>query len=207
MVEHAREALAGERATVLEPDLTELELDEPVDAAFSNAVFHWIPRPRRAVRAPARRAQAGRRGWWRSAAARATSTASARLARRGGRRAALRGAHGGFDRALELRRRRGDARRGCERAGFDEIALLAAALAGRRRDDPLEFAQHRLPRQPPPGAAGGAARARFADAVVRRWASRSSSTTSGSTSTPKSPARAQETVQYRTFVRRLTVAC
>lgn len=41
MVEHARETL-GERATVLGADLTELELDEPVDAAFSNAVFHWI---------------------------------------------------------------------------------------------------------------------------------------------------------------------
>jgi trans-aconitate 2-methyltransferase len=43
MVEHAREALDPERATVLQADLTELELDKPVDAAFSNAVFHWIP--------------------------------------------------------------------------------------------------------------------------------------------------------------------
>lgn len=42
MVEHAREALSGQRATVLCQSLTELELDEPVDAAFSNAVFHWI---------------------------------------------------------------------------------------------------------------------------------------------------------------------
>jgi trans-aconitate 2-methyltransferase len=41
MVEHAREAL-GERATVLQANLTELELDAPVDAVFSNAVFHWI---------------------------------------------------------------------------------------------------------------------------------------------------------------------
>ena len=41
MVEHARETL-GDRATVLRADLTELELAEPVDAAFSNAVFHWI---------------------------------------------------------------------------------------------------------------------------------------------------------------------
>ena len=41
MVEHAREAL-GERATVLCASLTELTLDEPVDAVFSNAVFHWI---------------------------------------------------------------------------------------------------------------------------------------------------------------------
>jgi trans-aconitate 2-methyltransferase len=42
MVEVAREAL-GDRATVLCQDLAELELDEPVDAAFSNAVFHWVP--------------------------------------------------------------------------------------------------------------------------------------------------------------------
>jgi trans-aconitate 2-methyltransferase len=42
MVEHARAALDPERATVFRADLTELELAEPVDAAFSNAVFHWI---------------------------------------------------------------------------------------------------------------------------------------------------------------------
>jgi trans-aconitate 2-methyltransferase len=41
MVEHAREAL-GERATVLCRSLTQLTLEEPVDAVFSNAVFHWI---------------------------------------------------------------------------------------------------------------------------------------------------------------------
>jgi trans-aconitate 2-methyltransferase len=41
MVEHARETL-GERATLLQADLAELELDAPVDAVFSNAVFHWV---------------------------------------------------------------------------------------------------------------------------------------------------------------------
>jgi trans-aconitate 2-methyltransferase len=41
MVEHARAAL-GEAADVFVADLTELELDQPVDAIFSNAVFHWI---------------------------------------------------------------------------------------------------------------------------------------------------------------------
>jgi trans-aconitate 2-methyltransferase len=41
MVEHARAAL-GDRATVILSDLTDLELDQPVDAAFSNAVFHWV---------------------------------------------------------------------------------------------------------------------------------------------------------------------
>jgi trans-aconitate 2-methyltransferase len=42
MVDHAREALDPSRATVFRADLTELELEEPVDAAFSNAVFHWV---------------------------------------------------------------------------------------------------------------------------------------------------------------------
>jgi trans-aconitate 2-methyltransferase len=51
MVEHARLTLADaigappasvKRATVLCASLTELTLDEPVDAVFSNAVFHWI---------------------------------------------------------------------------------------------------------------------------------------------------------------------
>jgi trans-aconitate 2-methyltransferase len=41
MVAKAREALAG-RAEVLLQDLTELHLDERVDAVFSNAVFHWV---------------------------------------------------------------------------------------------------------------------------------------------------------------------
>jgi trans-aconitate 2-methyltransferase len=42
MVAHARAALDPERATVFRADLTELRLHDPVDAAFSNAVFHWI---------------------------------------------------------------------------------------------------------------------------------------------------------------------
>jgi trans-aconitate 2-methyltransferase len=41
MVAKAREALPGE-VPVLHQDLLELALDEPVDAAFSCAVFHWI---------------------------------------------------------------------------------------------------------------------------------------------------------------------
>ncbi len=43
MVDHARAALDPARATVIHADLAKLELDEPVDAAFSNAVFHWVP--------------------------------------------------------------------------------------------------------------------------------------------------------------------
>jgi trans-aconitate 2-methyltransferase len=43
MVEHAREALPEDRCTVFAADLMELELVEPLDAVFSNAVFHWVP--------------------------------------------------------------------------------------------------------------------------------------------------------------------
>lgn len=43
MVDAARQALPADRVTVHRADLADLELDGPVDAAFSNAVFHWIP--------------------------------------------------------------------------------------------------------------------------------------------------------------------
>ena len=42
MVQHTAQALDS-RATVLCQDLAELSLPEPVDVAFSNATFHWIP--------------------------------------------------------------------------------------------------------------------------------------------------------------------
>jgi trans-aconitate 2-methyltransferase len=42
MAGHARAAL-GDRATIIVADLTEIELDAPVSAVFSNAVFHWVP--------------------------------------------------------------------------------------------------------------------------------------------------------------------
>lgn len=41
MVEHARQAL-GDSATILEQELTQLDLPELVDVIFSNATFHWI---------------------------------------------------------------------------------------------------------------------------------------------------------------------
>ncbi len=41
MVALARTALEG-RAEVFAAELTQLRLDEPMDAVFSNAVFHWI---------------------------------------------------------------------------------------------------------------------------------------------------------------------
>ena len=44
MIALAREQLAefGDRVELLVADLTELELDQQVDAVFSNATFHWI---------------------------------------------------------------------------------------------------------------------------------------------------------------------
>jgi trans-aconitate 2-methyltransferase len=42
MVAAAREALPADRVDTMVCNLVDLELDEPVDAVFSNAVFHWI---------------------------------------------------------------------------------------------------------------------------------------------------------------------
>ena len=42
MVAEARAHLDPTRTTFVHSDLAELELDEPVDAVFSNAVFHWV---------------------------------------------------------------------------------------------------------------------------------------------------------------------
>ncbi|MGK2931777.1 MAG: class I SAM-dependent methyltransferase [Solirubrobacterales bacterium] len=42
MVEKARENLDDDRVSYLVQDLSELEVDEPVDHVFSNATFHWI---------------------------------------------------------------------------------------------------------------------------------------------------------------------
>jgi trans-aconitate 2-methyltransferase len=41
MIAHAKERL-GDRVSYLVADLSELELDEPVDLIFSTATFHWI---------------------------------------------------------------------------------------------------------------------------------------------------------------------
>jgi trans-aconitate 2-methyltransferase len=42
MIDAAREAL-GDRVDFLVADLAELEVDDPVDAIFSTATFHWLP--------------------------------------------------------------------------------------------------------------------------------------------------------------------
>jgi trans-aconitate 2-methyltransferase len=41
MIERARERL-GDRVELICADLTEFELDEPVDVVYSNATFHWV---------------------------------------------------------------------------------------------------------------------------------------------------------------------
>jgi trans-aconitate 2-methyltransferase len=43
MIEAARSGLPDERVVLICTDLLDLALDEPVDAAFSNATFHWVP--------------------------------------------------------------------------------------------------------------------------------------------------------------------
>jgi trans-aconitate 2-methyltransferase len=42
MIEKARETLPRDRTEFIVSDLLDLKLDEPVDAIFSNATFHWI---------------------------------------------------------------------------------------------------------------------------------------------------------------------
>jgi trans-aconitate 2-methyltransferase len=42
MVAAAREALPADRVDTMVCNLVDLELDDPVDAVFSNAVFHWV---------------------------------------------------------------------------------------------------------------------------------------------------------------------
>lgn len=43
MVRKAREALPADRCEVFRADLDRLELERPVDAILSTAVFHWMP--------------------------------------------------------------------------------------------------------------------------------------------------------------------
>jgi trans-aconitate 2-methyltransferase len=43
MIEQARQRLVGRPVELHVAELAQLRLDEPVDAAFSNAVFHWVP--------------------------------------------------------------------------------------------------------------------------------------------------------------------
>ncbi len=150
----ARGARRRSARRVLCQSLTELTLDEPVDAAFSNAVFHWIADHERlferlhaALRPGARLvAQCGGKG---------NIDAFRRLADEVAAEPPyaehMRDFAGPWNYAsaeeTEARLRCGRLRRG---------ALLAPALAGGAAG-PARVRAHGLPRQPSPGAARGAA--------------------------------------------------
>ena len=155
MVEHAKAALDPERATVFQADLTELELDEPVDAVFSNAVFHWIrdhdllfERLHAALRPGGRLvAQCGGQG-----NVERLHRVANQLADRGAlRRASLR-----LGAALALRRRGGDRRaaRAGRLHGHPDVARALSDHAG----GPGRLPHDGLPRPAPRAAAGGAPR-------------------------------------------------
>ena len=127
MIERGARALARPgRTVVVHSDLVELELDEPVDAVFSNAIFHWIPDHERlfarlhAALAPGGRleAQCGGAGQRRRVHG---------GDRRGRRRARLRRA-GGF-RPDSLRRARGDRPRSSTSVGFEQVSLRPRAAS------------------------------------------------------------------------------
>ena len=179
MVEHAREAL-GDRATVLCQSLTELELDEPVDAVFSNAVFHWIGDHERALRAARGRAQAGRQAG-RAVRRQGQHRRVPAPGRRGGRRAALRRAHDRLPRALELRRAGRDRGSACAQPASTTCA--AGSSPGRsprttRSSSPAPCAWATTSRRCPRTCADRTPRRSCAAAE-----SRSCSSTSASTST------------------------
>ena len=76
MVAKARERLGDGRRPICVADLSELELDEPVDLVFSTATFHWIPDHRLFERL--RAALASRRPAGRAVRRRATSPSTPR---------------------------------------------------------------------------------------------------------------------------------
>ena len=192
----ARGARSRTRTTVFQADLAELELDEQVDAAFSNAVFHWIPdhdalftHLHAALRPGGRLvAQCGGEGNVARlhAAAREVGAGGART------RSTWRAGPGHGTSPAPRRPPSGSSGPASPRSTTwlepypvtpeDPLAFLTTVCLG-----PTSSASRRSSRP----------------ATPTRCASGPgpSSTTSGSTSTQKSPARAQETVQYRTFVR------
>ena len=176
MVEEAADNL-DDRATVWQSDLLELEVPEQVDAAFSNAVFHWVPdhealfarlhaalRPGGSAGGPVRRARQHR--------------ALPRPRTRGGRAGARTPSTWAAGRARGTSpapRRRVS---GCEAAGFREVQTWLEESPV-RPPEPRELPPRRVSGPPPRGAARGSARAVHAR---RRWsaaASRWSWTTCG----------------------------
>ena len=148
------------------PSLTELELDEPVDAVFSNAVFHWVADHDALFARLHAALQARAAGWSRSAAARATSSASTRLRGRGAppsrpSPSTWRTWPGpGTSPAPE------ETERAPARGRLRGRALLARSRGRCAARAPARVPAHGVPRQPPRGAAGGRCASPYAEEVV-----------------------------------------
>ena len=132
-------ALLGDRAEVLLQAPAELELDEPVDAVFSNAVFHWIPDHDAPVRAPARRAASPAAGWSRSAAAPGTSSASTERPREVAARAAVRELPRRLGRARGTSRRPSRPRSASSAPASTDVELLARATGRSCPTEPRDY--------------------------------------------------------------------
>jgi len=168
----------GDRATALCQDLAALELPEPVDVVFSKRHLPLDPRSRCAVRRAAPQHEAGRTpaGPMRRQGQHRRVPADLRRRRR---RGAVRAVLHRLDPAVELCDRRGDRDppgagrlRGCV-----DVARGPAHRAGRA----AELRRDRLPGPPPRPAPAGPARTGSSTRCSSGWASRSCSTTFGST--------------------------
>ena len=114
-------------------DLVELELTEPVDAVFSNAVFHWIPDHDRAVRSACSRRSSPAAGWSSQCGGEGNiddfhGTCGERRRRASPYAELLRRLAGP---GTSPRRRR--PRSGSPRAGFTDVDALAPGRAGHAR--------------------------------------------------------------------------
>ena len=167
MIEKAREALRRPRPSCVVADLAELELDEPVDVVFSNAVFHWIPDHERlferlhAALRPGGRlvAQCGGQGNVAEPAQRSIAVI--------GERAASPHHFDGIRADLELRRPRGD-RASAARAPASRTCAAGCEPKDVQPAEPREFLRDRQPRPAPRAAAGRRFATPFVDAVLER---------------------------------------
>ena len=124
----ARAAAAGGRRPPGRP--ARARLDEPVDAILSTATFHWIARPRPAVREPARGAAAGRPARRPVRRPRQRRGGQAGRVRRGARSRRSRAYFDGWDDRLDVRDARGHRAAAARRRLHRRLVL---AHARRRR--------------------------------------------------------------------------
>ena len=123
MVARAREELGRRAPTCARPTSPTLRLadGEQVDAAFSNAVFHWVPDHDALFARAGGGAAARRPPSARSAAARATSPRCTSRRCAAAADAGLADRFAGWARPVELRDARGDRARACSAAGFVDV--------------------------------------------------------------------------------------